>query len=40
MNERKFYTLMQESGIEKDDLQTMFNVLDADDSGEVGGGPL
>ena len=37
MNERKFYTLMQESGIEKDDLQTMFNVLDADDSGEVGG---
>lgn len=35
VNERKFYTLMQESGIEKDDLQTMFNVLDADDSGEV-----
>ena len=35
MNERKFYTLMQESGIEKDDLQTMFNVLDSDDSGEV-----
>ena len=26
---------MQESGIEKDDLQTMFNVLDSDDSGEV-----
>lgn len=35
VNERKFYTLMQESGIEKDDLQTMFNVLDSDDSGEV-----
>lgn len=35
VNERKFYTLMQESGIEKDDIQTMFNVLDANNSGEV-----
>lgn len=35
VNEGKFYTLMQESGIEKDDIQTMFNVLDANNSGEV-----
>eukprot|EP00435_Cladocopium_sp_Y103_P047846 s453_g14.t1 len=35
VSERKFYTLMQESGIEKDDIQTMFNVLDANNSGEV-----
>ncbi|CAK9023920.1 Voltage-dependent calcium channel type D subunit alpha-1 (DmCa1D) [Durusdinium trenchii] len=34
-NDKKFYSVMQGAGVEKDDLQTMFNVLDTNDSGEV-----
>ena len=32
---KTMYFASQESGIEKDDIQTMFNVLDANNSGEA-----
>ena len=34
-HEKKFFALMQGAGIEKNDLETIFYVMDTDNSGEV-----